>query len=147
MVRRIKQYPLKVLNGISKVEVPVGSVLIGAIALPNTNAIVHVTILEEVPAVGTKLEKETLDILAVIGPAPFSDPGVDKALQFIGTVIWDNGHRVTHVFHIDAAPVYDEVAPPEYMPPPETEEVEFVVEELHGVVNAPPDKGSEVEHI
>jgi hypothetical protein len=117
-VRRIKKYPLKTLNGVNEISVPVGSHIIGVAAFNNLPDPVHAFVAEEVKAVGYIVEDpEVKKVLVTTDDGPFNDPGEDQALQYIGTVLWDNGYRVNHVFEIETLPNFDEVGLTEGLDP------------------------------
>lgn len=99
-VDKITKYPLKNLNGLSKLTVPVGSAPIGVISLKSTHEIVHVQFLEPVPREDEETEFTEIDLLAVVDDMPFSDPGDGKLLRFVGSAVWDNGHKLSHVLEL-----------------------------------------------
>lgn len=102
MIRKVVPYPLKVLTGVSKLSVPMDSIVINAVALNSTNEVVHLLIGEPILPEGEVAEREELTVLAVNREGAFSEPNDDdKILSYVNSPVWDNGHRITHVFTID----------------------------------------------
>ena len=109
-VRRIVKKPLPRLNGINKLEVKESTTVLGIQELPNFDDPIQLLLIEEVPPVGKADEsKKTIEILLINDQMAFSDPGEDKALQYIGTVVWDKGYRVHHAFEVEDVPDFSEV--------------------------------------
>ena len=130
MVRQIKTYPIKKYQGTSKITVPEGSLLIGVV---NKDAIgeepVQLLVLQEVVPKQIQRGTTEIEILVSNDDATFSDISEDKALQYIGSVVWNGGYRISHVFEIEKVP--EELAfLDEMLPNVETETIEFSVEDL-----------------
>lgn len=102
MIRKVVAYPLKVLTGVSKLSIPTDSIVMSVASLTNTNEVVHLLIGEPILPEGEIAEREELSVLAVNRETAFNEPGdPDKILSYVGSAVWDNGYRVTHVFTID----------------------------------------------
>jgi hypothetical protein len=95
-VYKIVPHPIRNFSGISKIKVPEGSVAMKVIALDNTHDIVHILVSQPIPP-GVETE---IEILTIAENTPFNEPDDDKYLQYIGSVAWDNGHKLHHVFEI-----------------------------------------------
>ena len=96
----IKQYPIKNFHGVNKYTVPVGSTVAGAVAIVAKPEVVFALIVEPVPKKGKELEveMEEIHLVSIAEDGVFSSPAPGKVLEYVNTVIWDNGHRVNHIF-------------------------------------------------
>lgn len=109
-VRRIVKKPLPRLNGVNKIEVKESTTVLGVQELPNMEDPIQLLLVEEVAPVGKVDEStKTIEILLINDQMAFSDPGENKALQYIGTVVWDKGYRVHHAFEVEDAPDFSQV--------------------------------------
>ena len=101
-VRRIKEYPLMVLNGVNKLTVPGDSIVVGVGGLQSTNEIVHAFVEEPYYKLDEESPppSETIKLLVLNARTPFSEPEGNEVLFYVGTVVWDNGHRMSHVYEI-----------------------------------------------
>ena len=116
MIRKVVPYPIKLLTGVSKLSIPVDSVVMSVASLTNTNEIVHLLIGEPVLPEGEVAEREDLTVLAVNKQAAFSEPDdPDKILSYVGSAVWDNGYRITHVFTVDTIQEQEFINPEDYL--------------------------------
>lgn len=99
-VHRIVSYPITNLSGKSKKTVPVGSNVIDAVAFTSTKEVVYVLIAEPVVPDGEVVAYMDIELLTLNATTPFSDPDEDKLLHYIGSVVWDNGYKIHHIFQI-----------------------------------------------
>ena len=114
MIRRVVAYPLEVLTGVSKLKIPMDSIVMSVASLTNTNEVVHILIGEPILHEGEVPELEELTVLAVNRETAFNEPDdPDKILSYVGSAVWDNGYRITHVFTIDT--IQEVIDPEDYL--------------------------------
>lgn len=101
-VNKLVEYPIKHLGGVTRLKVPAGSVVMAAIGLENLDDPVHVLVAEPVLGKDEELEgKVEISLLALSRREKFNEPDEDKFLQYIGSVPWDNGYKLHHIFQIN----------------------------------------------
>ncbi|MHA1951978.1 MAG: hypothetical protein ACW987_19195, partial [Candidatus Thorarchaeota archaeon] len=109
---KIVKYPITNFNGITKLSVPTGSAVLNVIALENTHEIVHVLVTEPVAQTKEEAELTNIVLLTVNDEMPFSEPDEDSFLSYVGSVAWDNGHRLHHAFLIEKEEAFDVTVAP-----------------------------------
>ena len=97
---RFVTYPIHHFHGVNKYNVPEGTAVLNAKAFENSPDVINIITSQPVREPGEEPVLEELRIMCIAAGGEVTEPDEPEYLDYINTVVWDNGHRVHHLFEV-----------------------------------------------